>query len=357
MRQFLTLTVLILLTVPGVVAAQFADLQPRPVTLRGSMSLPVALASVERQTGNTIVDQRMQKSEDQIKLDLNKVSFWQALDAIARTANVAFSPYRAEGAVAVIDGPYRSVPVSYNGLFRVAVKGTTVHNDLESDTRTCTANLEIAWEPRFQPFYLDVGAAAVVFAADGTGKKMHATIAAQGKQPVTQRGAVEIPVLMSAPQRTSARIESFTGKLSFVGPTRMLVFTFNDLKPTGLPVQEKEGVTVQMARIVVTADRWSVDVNIQNPPGGPEFESFQSWLQNNEIRLEKGKGGEDLIWKPSGEEHRVSSDRAAATYHFLHRGRTPELIGKLGDWRIAYQTPARIVEVEATYAFKDVPLP
>src|SRR5262249_56345253 len=95
------------------------------------------------------------------------------------------------------------------------------------------------------------------------------------------------------PGRSSAKIDSVKGSLRVIGPTKMLTFVF-DSKTAML---EQEGVKVTLKR--PTRDPWSVDVYIENPPGGPKFESYQSWLDNNTIHLEKGAGADKGIFPPN----------------------------------------------------------
>ena len=45
-----------------------------------------------------------------------------ALDAIGQASGIGFSPYLADGGVALVDSPYRRVPVHYAGLFRIAAR-------------------------------------------------------------------------------------------------------------------------------------------------------------------------------------------------------------------------------------------
>lgn len=320
----------LLLLVPG------QAIDSRQVNLHGEIPFSEALAAIEKQTGNRIVDQRSQKSDKKLQLDVKQASFWQALDAIAVAANVRYSPYRTEDAIALVDGPFRAVPAADAGPFRVSVKRVTLTNDLESGTRSCQASVEVAWEPRLQPFYLD-GA------------------------PVPQRNAVEVPLQLPTPERRATAI-SFNGKFSLITPVKMLQFRFDQLKPTrSASAKMEEGVSVTLAQIVATADRWSFDMVITNPPGGPEFESFQHWLHNNQIYLEKGAGATKQIWKPHAADEQqldiITSTRAAMRYHFNHRGRNLDDIGTLADWTLVYRTPGRIVQVEIPYQFKDVPLP
>ena len=121
------------------------ELEPRTVTLQGKdITLKGALTALFKQTGNRVADRRQVKNETRLKLNLEKATFWQALDAVAREADARVSLYEQDGALALVDGPYREVPVSYNGLFRTTVKRIDLTRMLEADAHFAIIHLEIA---------------------------------------------------------------------------------------------------------------------------------------------------------------------------------------------------------------------
>src|SRR5436309_898561 len=50
--------------------------------------------------------------------------------------------------------------------------------------------------------------------------------------------------------------------------------------------QSKDGVKVRLVKLIPDDDPWDVGLQLVYPKGGPAFESFQSWLVNNDIYLE-----------------------------------------------------------------------
>src|SRR5262249_45730849 len=145
-----------------------------------------------------------------------------------------------------------------------------------------------------------------VFSADNQGKEHHAEAPAQGKIPVAGRNAVEFPIRLSAPQRSALKIKSLDGQLRLTGPGKMLTFTFGALKAFKKgepPVQQtQEGVRVSIEQIKTASRLWSVEVHVSNPPGNPQFESYQSWRGNNFIALTKGEGQSAKIWQPQSDQ-------------------------------------------------------
>jgi hypothetical protein len=247
------------------------------------------------------------------------------------------------------------VPVRYAGIFRCAIKRLGVERDLESGMHFCTLTLEVAWEPRYRPFYLEVIDVAVEFSADAEGKRLQQKQAGKGYESVVGRVAHEVDLRVNAPKRSSPGIGYLKGKVKTVGPTKMLTFTFGQLKPVRQPgearVENSEGVRVSLRKVLADEDRWTFEVGLDYPPGGPAFQSYQSWLGNNAIALKRGK--ERLT--PKGNDQRIlllTDNRAVIQYFF-----TPPTKARIADWTLEYQTPGRIIETSVPFEFRDLPLP
>jgi hypothetical protein len=345
----------------AVISCAAMGLEPRRVTLaEDHVSLSAALVRVRAQTRLPIADRRTVRSDPKLKLDLRGATFWQAVDALARKANCNLSLYEQDGIVALVDGPYRAAPLSHDGLFRVAVKHLGLMRDIDTGRRSCQANLELAWEPWFQPFYLEMGPGQAQFSRNRHGAMLKSTFPGQGRVSVTGKSAAGVVLRLEAPDRSAAKIEMLRGTFRVVGPSKMLTFVFSGLKPmSGAVSNDQEGVKVSLTRIELNPDRWSFDILIENPPGGPEFESYQSWLDNNRIYLEKGQGKNRQVIKsnPADEEQldNITARRARIRYHFPMTNR--QAAGPIADWRLVYITPGRIVEVAGTYEFRDIELP
>jgi hypothetical protein len=118
-------------------------------------------------------------------------------------------------------------------------------------------------------------------------------------------------------------------------------------------------VKVTLTGIKHSLDFWSIDVLIDNPGGGPVFESFQHWLHNNRITLEHKES--KVQWLPNVTEEEeltpVSASRAHLRYYFRAKNGGALRKGSVRDWRVIYDTPGRIVEVQVPFSLKDIPLP
>jgi hypothetical protein len=266
--------------------------------------------------------------------------------------------YEPDGRLALVDGPAPEVPVCYHGLFRTRLVRLVADRDWETQAHFYQARLEVAWEPRFRPYFLDPGATSVAM-ADEKGQAVAVPERDRGQAPVTGRSAVTIELRLPALPRSARQLGLLRGTFTAVGPSHMLRFEFKPLHPISRPAgalkQTQEGVTVQLRELRVDEELVTVGLLLEYPADGMKLESFQSWLGNNEIYFEKKDG---TRFPPNGGY--LSGDQAgprvAVQYHFEDKDGKRRLRA-LGDWKLVYRTPARLVEVPVPFEFKGVDLP
>jgi hypothetical protein len=326
-------------------------LEPRPFALAaGKYTSADFLKQLDEQTGNVVVDRRQQKSETALAWDGERSSFWPALDKFTARAGCGWSAY-GEGGVALIDSTRRSSHVSYHGITRTCLKRAGVMRDLESGQATCTVQIEAAWEPRFEPFYLSVGPVSATYAKGGQVKDQIVQTPSRGQMPVAGRSAIAWDMHLPGPERPSPLIAELSGELKFLGPSKMLTFRF--VQPKTDTVLEQDEVSVRLTSVKEGPDRWLIAMQIDMPEGMPIFESYQSWLDNNRVALVRGTGTKEQTWNPEPNETvEETRRRARIQYAFA----APQGKGKLSEWTLVVRTPGRIVEMTAPYRFAKVPL-
>ena len=328
------------------------DLSPRQVSLHGlAIPLDEALDQLKKQTEIEVVDRRENAENPPLKLKLQKATFWQALDAIAKEADLQVALFERDGKVALREGPYRALPVSYSGVFRVV--SVLLVNLLETDTH----------------LHADTG---------GAGATIHALVSearqaafahkmkgrqfpASGQRAFADSGppSTEVEIQLERPS-PSERLVSSKGGFDMIGPSKMLEFTFDKLAKTDkktpldkLPTNTQEGVTVRMREFAVEPDIWTISFLLEYPDAGQEFESFESWLVNNKIQLvnKEGRGFGD-----SGYEiDEQANNKAVVTYRFAEEKGL--VLGKPEEWKLTYRTPGMIAKVPIDFEFRDLPLP
>jgi hypothetical protein len=343
------------------------ELTPKLFTLQQKeISIGKALAELARQTGNTVDDRRRSKDETPLAVDVKNVSFWQALDTIAKSADARVSFYEKDGKVALVDGPHRIMPVSYSGLFRITVSRIDLIRIVETDAHACLLYLDVAWEPRLQPLFLETQPDELIV-QDDKGNPVEVPAGSKGPAAVTRRAAAQVQVHMGAPRRSATQLGLLKGKLKIAGPNETLTFTFDKLRKildSKDALKETQGdVTVQIRELRTEGEAgeqiWTVGLLLEYPRGGSKLESFQSRLVNNEIYLVKEKDGVQQRFSNNlgYDTEDETEDKAIVRYRFGDEPEKNLSLGKLSDWKLVYRTPGKISEISVPFELKDIPLP
>lgn len=337
----------ILLTSAAVVSG---ELRPSRVTLRpGKRSVAELLKEIEAQTGNRVVDRRSSREGD-VDVGFHDQSFWSAIEQLSKAARVRVA---VGDAVALVDG--RPGPAVAASVCRVGVRSIAVQRDFETDRRTCAVELDVAWEPSLDPLYLTVDNVRGRYGPPRESAKEFGPFRGVA-QSVAQRRNQLVDLRLPGPDRTAETLAELSGELRLIVPERMLTVRFSALEP-GKTRRDftEDGVRVALTRMAVDRQLWTFDLEIENPPETPDFESFQSWLDNNRIHLERMTASGKEIWphRPDDWEADRVGRRAKLKYAFVGAGDK----GSPSDWTLVYRTPGRIVETVIPFTLRDVPLP
>jgi hypothetical protein len=348
-----TLLALVLLTSTAA-AEPPVELAPRRVTLaEKAYGVADVLSALKEQTGNPrLVDRRSAGSAQNVTIGFAKLTFWEALDRLAKELGARVSPF-AEDGVALVDGPGRLGKVAYAGICRAEIQTIDVRLDATSGRRTCAIEMEVAWEPRFEPLYLWLDDVSGAYGADAAGKVQTFERSARVLQPAA-RGAARLDVTLDGPERSVGKFDKLDMRVGFLGPTKMLRFAF--VGPAAGQAKAQNGVDVKIVDVKAKekAPRWSIEVVILNPETTPNFESYQSWIDNNRVHLEKK--GVERTWTPKSEDQEIrelNSRRAHIRYGFDGAVKRGDIL----DWTLVLRTPGPIVEFALPFQFRDVPLP
>lgn len=332
----------------------------------GKMSLRQALDEIARQTSIRVEDARG-LADHPLRLSLKQTAFWQAVDGIADAENARVAVFPTSGRIMLDNRTphYRLPPICYDGRFRLAVKKVTAVRDADRtddapERGHTTIAIEAAWDPELQPLYLETRPHDVRMVDD---KQIVHTIPDDGSSlaPVDGRIATTLDVSLPPLPRTIGKIKSLEGRLSMIGPSKMLTFAFERFDKlakanAGDPERTlmQEGVTCRIREVKLAAEHWTIQVELRYPPGMKQLDSNQSWVVNNEMALVALDGKTRF---PSSHYVLTSATpgHAVLSYHFRDKG--GQTRGKPRDWKLSYRTPADLIEAPIRFAFKDIPLP
>ena len=115
-------------------------------------------------------------------------------------------------------------------------------------------------------------------------------------------------------------------------------------------IQKHGAVSVILENVVIDEQVWKVNVVVVYPDAGPAFESYRQGLFNNRLWLQKVDG---TRFEHNGGFSNTSSDGGKLEFEYIF----VDVPGKLADYQLVYETPAKVETVPLEFQFKDVPLP
>lgn len=340
-------------------AASEAAARPSRVTLRGALPLSEALAALQQQTGNRIVDFRrrfgQQPADPVLNLDLDDAPFWPALDEVLDQAALTTYNFSGEqGALAVVgrhpDERRRAAGAVYRGLFRIEVLRVQATRELRNPTNEALRlTVELAWEPRVSPILLRIPLAELR-AADEAGRPVAAGAdRASLEVPIENTmPAAEVQVPLALPERRAERIASLEGQLSALLPGRVETFEFGQLAQARNVPQSRAGVTVILDQVRKNVDVDEVRLRVRFDEAGEALESHRNWIYKNEAYFldPDGQRFEHAGLQP----FRQAANEVGVVY-------LSDRAGGLADCTFVYRTPTMLLRVPVEFELRDIPLP
>lgn len=345
-----------------------AAARPTMVTLIGEdLPLTDVIARISQQTGNKISDHREEFGEEatepRLKLDLNKVPFWQALDGVLDDAGLSVYDSAGQRGVFLVNRPSGQIPrkeqVCYAGPFRIEATRFESQRELRQPrNQSLRLFMNVAWEPRLMPIAIRqpldsikaTGSEDVAIDVEGNEGEPEATVS-------DESSAAELQVLLQLPPRKVEKIASLKGKLKVMVPGPMQTFRFDqlpivDATKAGAKVakveQRKAGVTVIVDQVRKNNEIWEVRLRVRFDKPGDALESHRSWIFRNELYL---VGADKKRLTPGGyEQTRQTENEVGIAYLF-------ELPKGPAGLTLVYNTPTTIFEIPIDYELRDLELP
>ncbi len=314
-----------------------------------------ALQQIQKQTGNIISDVRerlgAEVTNPALDLEIRDKPFLEALDQIAKQAEVMTEFYTGDGSVGISSGGTAAkTPIQYSGPFRIALKQIGVVRDFAAGSSSATVQLEAAWEPRLRPMLLKLKADELKI-TDDQGKEVKAQVEMESDEVVVrpENPVAEINLNLQAPERTAKQIKSLRVKAELTIPAGIKVFRFPSLAQEN--VTRKQGdVSVMLQGMEIDEQVWKVNVELAYPGEGPAFESYRQGLFNNRVWLQRADGSR---FEQNGGFNNTSADGGKLGFEYLF----VDAPGKPADYQLVYETPSKVVTIPLEFEFKDVPLP
>jgi hypothetical protein len=335
-----------------------ADINPAAsrVTLEGKgIRLTEALQQLQKQSGNLITDVREQLGAEvtnpALDLEIRDKPFLEALDQVARLAEVGVEFHTGDGSVGIVGGgSMAKPPIIYSGPFRIELKQIGQVRDFAAGTSTATIQLDAAWEPRLRPMLLKLKADEIKI-VDDHGKEVKAQVEMESDEVVVrpENPVAEINLNLQAPERGAGKLKSLAVKAEVTIPAGIRVFRFPSLSQENVTVKQGD-VSVTLQGTEVDEQVWKVNVELAYPGEGPAFESYRQGLFNNRLWLQKADGSR---FEHNGGFSNTGSNGGKLGFEYLF----VDAPGKPSDYQLVYETPSKVVTIPLEFEFKDVLLP
>jgi hypothetical protein len=339
--------------------AALASTRASKVTLQGEMAFSQAMAALQKQTGNQVVDYRdrfgQQQSDPRVHCDFVQQDYWTVLDDLLDQAQLQLYAYGGTPRTLTIVGrepdrlPARG-RVAYGGLFRVEPTRVQASRDLRIPGNTgLKLTLEIAWEPRVQPIAITQPMEQIT-ARDENGVAI-ATDNRQAKLEVAVQStvsAVEMDLPLQPPDRSVRQIASLRGTLDVVLPGREAEFRFPDLEDAKDSSQQNAGVTVVVQSVRPNLDVTDVRILVRFDEASGALQSHRGWIFDNQAFLIDGDGNrEDHV---GFETTAQRPNEVGLSYKFV-------VDKPMKDYTFVYRSAVAIIRVPVEYHLRAIDLP
>jgi hypothetical protein len=337
-------------------ASEPVNLEASRVTIQAKgIRLSEAIAQLQKQTGNAIMDMREQLGAEltnpALDLDLRDEPFFEALDRVAVAADVSITASTGDGSIGIVSGtPPKNPHVVYEGPFRIALKQFTAVRDLQAGTAAANAQIELSWEPRLRPMLMSLKSEGLEI-KDDKGQEIQPQTRMESNDVVLrpENPAVEINLNIETPQRSATKLSILSVKSQITLPAALKTFHFPSLAEENVTLKHSD-VTVTLENVEIDEQVWKVNVEVVYPDAGPAFESYRQGLFNNRLWLQKADGSR---FEHNGGFSNTSSDGGKLGFEYVF----VDVPGKPADYQLVYETPAKVVTIPLAFKFKDVPLP
>ncbi len=320
-----------------------------------AIRLSEALGMIQKQTGNGITDLReslgVEVTNPAFDLDLQNVPFHEALDRVAKLAEVSLNAFTGDGTIGITAGtPSKAPVIQYVGPFRIAFKQLAEMRDLQAGTAAASAQLEVGWEPRLRPMLLSLKSDGLVV-KDDKNREVKPQAMMESNEVVLrpENPAVEMNLNLEAPDRSAVKLSSFHVTAEVTLPAGIKTFHFPSLAQENVTLKQGE-VSATLQNVEIDEQVWKVNVELVYPGTGPAFESYRQGLFNNRIWLQKADGSR---FEHNGGFSNTSADGGKLGFEYLF----VDAPGKLADYQLVYETPSKVITIPLEFEFKDVPLP
>jgi hypothetical protein len=330
------------------------------ISISGKMTLQELCTSIEKQTGNKIVDYRgrlgQPESNPQLSMEIKNAPFWQALDIILDKTNLGIYPFSGRDGLALAERDHGEQPrgkrATYAGPLRLEVNRLIAERRPAVETASLSVNLLVAWEPRLEPIMF-LQPLKDIHAVDDQGNPLKVDGNDTLDAPSQGGTGIELSLPFIAPPHSASSIASLKGTLTAILPGKVEPFEFTKLgdaaKPRFKPIEQtKSAAHVVLEQVRKNNEIWEVLIRVRFDDAGDSLDSHRGWILENEAYLI----GADK--KPVEKAGMFSTTRSPKE---LGMGYQFEISEPIESYTFVYKSASSISSLSLPYELKNLPLP
>lgn len=343
------------------------SLRAARVSLQGTRTVADWARRLSDQSGNTVSPRRLTAADSTrpITLDLADASFWEGLDALLRTAQLARETDRLTGAIDLMPGgaagDLKPAAVLEAGPCRVVIESAVLRPAAKGDAaRLLRVTALVEPEPRLRGLFLKYAAADIT--ARPAGRPEAAALEpfnpeAQYELTLGETGGharmtwdFSVPAGELLPGVDLACVLRLTvaagaARATFAEPWR-------EVRGAAGLARRRAGVTITLQRARLTGDNpdrreLSVRLGVLYDRGGPAFESHRTWVLHNRAYMETDRG---LTIEPNAFDVRRQVN-GGVLVEFTFQGLDPETAKTF-----VYEAPTLIAELPVRFETETLPV-
>ena len=325
-------------------------------------ALSSVISQLEQLSGNRVVDyramRRQRKIEIPISIDLNDVTFFQALDEILEKSGMEMYPYAVDvdgrplKGIAFIASDRKQKPqqgtVDYEAGFRFQVTQMRAIRDYRDvDANGLAIHVETLWEPRLEPIQITL-LRNTVTAVDQKGVSL--TRKGGGESPLAINRTAPVFILpFRLPGEESQRIQTLSGELECLLPSDHAVFRFQELTAATPQRLEEAEVAVTLKSVRREKRAYDIEIFARLDDAEKPLESHLSgWMHRNAVYLEDAAG---TRVEPLQIQKTTERDDG---FGFVFRFIAPK---KIEDYALVYSMPTSFISQRIPFRFTELELP
>jgi len=325
------------------------------ISLAGKMPLPQALDQIAQQSGNRIyLENRAAFEQVEVDVSAEKQSFWSVIDQLLSLARLRINPFSSEEGLTLsasmpgstVNGPRPSV----TGPFQVQILSVQTSQQFGSSlTGQLDVALQLNWEPRLRPIYVQLPMSKMQARTDDGSEQVATSPQANPEVPLNSSGcSAQLDLQLTRPPRRARQLETISGELVIAIPSEKHKFVFEKFT-TGKRQSEKFGeVTVTLESARRNGSVYEVRILTAFREAQGALDSFRGWILSNRAYLLDRQ--QRVVQNVGFQSYAVTNESVGVAFLF-------QINGDQLDYTLVYESPGLITRQTIPFAIHDIDLP